>query len=271
MKIAVSNIAWPERFDGKAYRLLAEGGVRGIEVAPTRVWPEWQGISAESVRTLKDAIAAEGLAVSSLQAILFQKPELQLFNEGKDGRRFAEHLRYCAELAAELGANAVVFGAPKNRDRGELSEAEAFARAASVFAPVAEAYAAAGVSLGLEANPEQYQCNFVTRAAEAAKLVRAVGSPGLRLHLDTACAAMAGEDIAQLVRQNVDILAHFHSSEAMLGAVGVDPDGHKAAAHALREVGYTGWVAVEMRAQDDVETSLKTAADFALQTYGETA
>jgi sugar phosphate isomerase/epimerase len=265
MRIAVSNIAWPAEVDAEAYALLAGLGVEGIEIAPTRVWPGWEGISSEAVRGLKDQVAGAGLVVSSMQSILFQKPELQLFG---DGAGFTEHLTYCAGLAAELGAGAVVLGAPKNRDRGELSEEAAFARAVEVFGPIAEAYAAEGVALCLEANPVQYACNFVTHGREAARLVRAVGSAGLRLHLDTACAGMAGEDVGELVLANADILAHFHASEPMLGGFAEPSEGHAGAATALREVGYAGWVAVEMRTQEDVLGALKTAAGFAMETYG---
>ena len=265
MKIAVSNIAWPAEVDAEAYALLAGMGVAGIEVAPTRVWPGWEGTSPAAVKALRGTMEAAGLKVSSMQSILFQKPELQLFG---DGPGFAEHLTMCAGLAAELGAGAVVFGAPKNRDRGELSEEAAFARAVDVFGPIAEAYAAVGVALCLEANPAQYACNFVTHGREAARLVRAVGSGGFRLHLDTACAAMAGEDVAELVLENADILAHFHASELMLGGFAAPSEGHAGAAAALRTVGYTGWVAVEMRTQEHVLKALTEAARFAVKTYG---
>jgi D-psicose/D-tagatose/L-ribulose 3-epimerase len=275
LKVSVSNIAWPAAMDGLAYHLLAQNGIGGIEVAPTRVWPDWSGITPQALAELKSAIAAEGLQVSSLQAILFQKPELQLFAEGSAAKAFADHLRFCAELAAQLGAKSVVFGAPRNRDRGSLSEDEAFDRAVALFGPIAEVYTANGVALGLEANPVQYACNFVTHGATAARLVRAVDNPGLRLHLDIACAAMAGEDIATLVRANADILTHFHASEALLGAVGEeggeDSAAHSAAAQALREGGYQGWIAVEMRSQEDVAASLQKAAQFAVKTYGEAA
>jgi D-psicose/D-tagatose/L-ribulose 3-epimerase len=265
MRIAVSNIAWPAEMDAEAYARLAGLGVAGIEIAPTRVWPGWEGISSSAVKALRETIEAAGLRVSSVQSILFQKPELQLFGAGPE---FAEHLAMCAGLAAGMGAGAVVFGAPKNRDRGELSEEAAFERAVEVLGPIAEAYAAAGVALCWEANPAQYACNFVTQGREAARLVRAVGSSGLRLHLDTACAGMAGEDVSELVRENGDILAHFHASERMLGGFAEPSVGHVGAAEALREIGYAGWVAVEMRTQEDVLGALAQAAGFAVETYG---
>jgi sugar phosphate isomerase/epimerase len=79
---------------------------------------------------------------------------------------------------------------------------------------------------------------------------------------------MAGEDVGELARENADILAHFHASEPMLSGFAEPSEGHAGAAAALREMGYVGWVAVEMRAQEDVLGALKTAAGFAMETYG---
>jgi sugar phosphate isomerase/epimerase len=265
MKIAVSNIAWPAESDDAAYELLRRAGVTGLEVAPTRVWPGWQGITPSSLAEYRQRVEDAGLQISSLQSILFQKPELQMF--GTDGG-FAEHLRYCADLAAALGAKCVVLGAPKNRLRGNLTEADAMQRAVNILFPIAEYYAQQGVALCLEANPEQYACDFVTRGSEAASLVRRVDSPGLRLHLDTACALLAGDDIAVLVRDHIDILAHFHASESMLGDFNVPSAQHDTAAHALCESDYKQWVAVEMRTQPDALASLATAVQFVMNTYG---
>lgn len=268
MKIAISNIAWPAEQDAAAYELLRENEIVGLEVAPTRVWPDWAGITKPSIALFRDQVSNAGLEISSLQSILFQKPALQLFAEGVAGEEFAEHLRYCADLAASLGAKAIVFGAPKNRLRGDLSQDEAMQRAVDVLLPIAEYYAKTGVCLCFEANPEQYGCNFMTRGADAARLVRRVGSAGLRLHLDTACGFLAGEDVAALVRENADILAHFHASEPMLGGFDAPEAHHDTVAEALRASGYQGWVAVEMRTQSDPAASLKTAAEFAVKTYG---
>ena len=265
MKIAVSNIAWPAELDDTAYALLRMAGVRGLEVAPTRAWPEWQGITPSSLAEYRQRVEDAGLRISSLQSILFQKPELQMF--GASGE-FAEHLQYCADLATALGAKCIVLGAPKNRLRGNVTESDAMQRAVDILFPIAEYCTQQGIALCLEANPVQYCCDFVTHGSQAASLVRSVGSPGLRLHLDTACALMAGDDIAALVREHADILAHFHASEPMLGAFNNPTAEHDAAANALCESQYKHWIAVEMCTQPDALASLATAAQYAVRAYG---
>jgi len=265
MELSVSNIAWPAELDQRAYALLAERGVRAIEVAPTRVWPNWAGIDDAAIAAFTAHASAHGLRCSSLQSILFAKPELQLFGEGS---AMEQHLVYCAELAGRLGAGPLVFGAPKNRLRGELPFDDAFARAVDIFRRVAPAYQANGVVLCMEANPADYGCDFVTRASEAAELVRAVDHPGFRLHLDTACALLAGEDIGPLIESNADILAHFHISEPMLGSFAAPEAHHARAAEVLSAIGYRRTLAIEMRTQQDTLPAIGTAIEFAQATYG---
>ena len=38
MKISVSNIAWDKENDGLMYAFLADNGIQGLEIAPTRLF-----------------------------------------------------------------------------------------------------------------------------------------------------------------------------------------------------------------------------------------
>jgi D-psicose/D-tagatose/L-ribulose 3-epimerase len=271
MKLAVSNIAWPAELDGSVLPWLASHGVAALEVAPTRVWPDWEGITPESVSEFRRRVESEGLVISSLQSILFQKPGLTLFGTDQDRQAMRDHLRGCADLAAGLGAFCLVFGAPKNRRRGSLGEEDAFSLAAAFFAGVAEDYSQRGVCLGFEANPKDYACDFATEGATAARLVRAVGSPGFALHLDTACLYLAGEDAAAVIAQNADILRHFHVSEPNLGVFAAPASQHAAAAEALGRIQYPFWAALEMRTATPPLPALHQAVEFLRRTYGQAA
>jgi D-psicose/D-tagatose/L-ribulose 3-epimerase len=250
MKLAVSNIAWPIEWNAAALERLHANGIGALEVAPTMVWPNWVGIDAGSVRDFRRRVEAFGLTISSLQSILFQRPELQLFGSEQRRSELDEHLRRCADLAVDLGAYALVFGAPKNRVLGERTEDEAFAMAAEFFAKIGDYCAGRGVCLVFEANPAEYGCNFATDSGTAARLVRAAGSAGFQLHLDTACMHLAGEDATESITRNAGILRHFHVSEAYLGSFANPSLPHAGVAGALRESGYDGWVTLEMRASE---------------------
>ena len=40
MKLSISNIAWDGSQDGKVYELMIWYGYSGLEIAPTRIFPE---------------------------------------------------------------------------------------------------------------------------------------------------------------------------------------------------------------------------------------
>jgi sugar phosphate isomerase/epimerase len=114
-----------------------------------------------------------------------------------------------------------------------------------------------------------YKCDYLTDAVASTAFVRAVGSPGVRLHLDTACMALAGDDATERVRAGADVLAHVHASAPQLGPVGPDgPVDHAAIAAALRAVDYDGHVSVEMLPhQEDVTGAVRRTAEFVRKTY----
>lgn len=268
MKLAVSNIAWPAAADQEAVRILRQSCIGGIEIAPTRLWPEWKSASLEAAGAARAEFAASGFTVAALQAILFGKPEYKLLGSQTEREGLVAHLRFCAEIAAAIGARSLVFGAPKNRELNGHSEETAFQAACECFAAVAPDYERHGVCLCLEANPTQYGCQFLTDSAQAAKVVRAVASPGVRLHLDTACMHLAGEDLSKAVRANFDIVSHFHVSEPFLASMDAPVIDHALVSATLRELKYDGWVSLEMREAPEPVAALGRAVEFLARTYG---
>lgn len=268
MKLAVSNIAWNAGEQGAVLDALRAGGVQGVEVAPTKYWPDWNGATPDAALKTKQALASEGFAVPSFQAVLFGKPDLKVFGTADEQRALYDHMERVAELAAAMGARVLVFGSPKNRDPGALEPQEAMARGVDAFREMGARCAAHGVVVGVEANPSEYGCRFMTGWRDAAQLVRACDHPGVRLHLDAACTKMAGDDIAEATRDSADILAHAHISEPQLGGFDAPQSDHAAFGAALKEIGYGGWASIEMRRADNPVPAIMTALDVARTHYG---
>lgn len=267
MKLAFSNIAWPPQTEAQVLHAFRAAGLSGIEVAPTRLWPDWNGASPEAAANYAQALAAEGFSIPAMQAILFGKPALTLFGSDSDRQHLLEHLVYVADLAVAFGAKSLVFGAPKNRQLGDLTPAAAFAIAREFFTNIARLYESRGVCLCLEANPTQYACTFVTNSSEAAELVRSVHSPGFGLHLDAACLFLAGEDAGAAIQNNIDILRHFHVSEPYLNSLAAPQVDHAHLAAILRGASYDGWISLEMRETDNAVHDVAQAATFLARTY----
>ena len=212
-------------------------------MAPTRLWADPLTQDADEVAAARAAVEATGLRIVALQSLLFQRPQFQLFGDAEARQGLAGHLRGMARLAAGLGATRLVFGSPGNRRRGDLPVERADEIAVEVFAGLGAHAAALGVCFCIEANPTDYGCDWLIDAVASTAFVRAVDSPGVRLHLDTACMALAGDDAVERVHTGADVLAHVHASAPRLGPVGPDgPVDHAAVAGALRAVDYEGHV-----------------------------
>jgi sugar phosphate isomerase/epimerase len=245
IRITVSNIAWDPSEDDAVAEVLRREGVLGVEIAPTKWRDKPLDATAAEIASYRRAWADRGLEISSLQALLFGRPDLQLF--GPSRRDLADYLRRVIELGAGLGARALVFGSPRNRLRGSLSLTEAMASATEFFSDVADYAAGHGVVIAIEANPPEYGGDFVTRTSEAAELCRAVASAGVGVNGDLGGITMSGDDPVSTLESVRDCLVHFHASEPNLVELGASAD-HPAAAAGLAAAGYCGWIAIEMRA-----------------------
>ncbi len=247
--LVVSNIAWNQHDDLEVLSLLRRHGVGGIEIAPTKIWPDWSGATQKAALAYARCLQYEGFVTPSMQAILYGKPDLQIFGDEKSHHALYEHMALVADIAEALNSKVLVFGAPKNRDRGNLTEDEAFARAVPVFQRLGEICHGRGVTLGLEANPTVYGCNFITNTEESAALVQAVASPGVALHIDTGGMHMAKEDGANEICKAGTLIRHVHISEPNLGHFREHQIDHMAHAAALEASCYKSWLSIEMRAE----------------------
>lgn len=248
MKFAVSNIAWPRDRDVEVAAVLRDHGVRGIEIAPTKLWSQPLAATDPEIEAARGFWSDRGIAIVAAQALLFGKPELAIFESVDTRTATLDYLAGIVRLCAKLGAGSLVFGSPRNRRVGSMPPGEANRIAVEFFTRLGDVAAAAGTCVVMEANPPVYGADFATRASEAIELVERVNHPGFRLHLDTGCMSLAADPIAETFARGRSWLRHFHVSEPNLDAP--DRSGtvdHAACAAALREAAYDGWVSLEMR------------------------
>lgn len=266
VKLAVSNIAWEPSEEASAADLLQRLGVNLIELAPTKRWPDLTQAPAADVTAYRRWWEDRGFEVVATQSIMFGRPDLQVFGPTDLRRQTLDFLKTTITLSARLGAKVTVFGSPKNRQKGKLSDQAAQDIAVPFFEEVGRFAHEAGVKFCIEPNAPDYACDFVTTAAQGADLVEAVATPGFDLHLDAACMAMVHDDPASFARYNPQ---HFHISAPMLEAVPDPAVPYDIMAKALRNVHYEHVYSIEMKAQSEGNlTRVEKAVKFALGTFG---
>lgn len=246
LRFAYSNIAWKPHDDPEIFSLLRRHGIRGIEVAPTAVWGNWEDMTVSKARAYRHLLREQGFEVPALQAILYGRPEARLF-EAHGEAVLLDHFAHVAGVASGLEARVAVLGAPAQRDRDGRSWPHALEHAAGLLRKAAALFHDQGCCLCIEPNPRRYGCNFVNTAAEGIELVAAVDHPGFGLHLDAAGMYLEREDLAAVLPAALAVLRHFHLSEPDLGDFRQPEVPHTENLRRLDAAGYAGWCSVEMR------------------------
>jgi len=247
MRFAICNETfqdWP--FD-KAFALAAECGYTGLEIAPFTMANYVTEISPKKRAEVRRQAEKAKLQILGLHWLLAKTEGFHLTSpEAAVRRKTAEYLGELARFCAELGGKILVFGSPKQRNLlPGVSRARAMEHAAEVIRAVLPVLETTGTVLALEPlSPAT--TNFLTTAGEAVELVHKIASPRCRLHLD--CLAMSSEPtpIAELIRKHRGDLVHFHANDANGQGPGFGRLDFVPIFKALREIGYRGWVSVEV-------------------------
>lgn len=228
-------------------RLAGEVGYDAIEVAPFTLSDSVEDISETQRRELRQAAADNGLEIVGLHWLLV-KPEGLHLNSPDPAvrRRTLNYLRAEMDFCADIGGKKMILGSPKQRDvlPGQTYD-EVWDRTVEAFGGLAGNAAARGVCLCIEPLSPQ-DTNFIQTAAEARRLVEAVGHPGLRMILDVKAMCADEEPIPEIIRKSGPYLAHFHANDANLSGPGFGDTDFVPIASALEEIGYDGYVSVEV-------------------------
>jgi sugar phosphate isomerase/epimerase len=246
MRIALCNEVVRELPFERQCALAAALGYDGVEIAPFTLDAEAPHLlSAERRAAVRRAAAEAGLPITSLHWLLVAPAGLSITSADAALRaRTLDVMQRLVGLAADLGAGVMVHGSPAQRRVAGPDDAR---RAEEAMACAAEWAAAAGVTYCLEPLAPG-ETSWATTVAEAAEIVRRVGSPALRTMIDC-CAAGNGEaeSAAALIARWVPtgLVAHVHLNDRNRRGPGQGEDRFGPVLAALRRAGYAGDCAVE--------------------------
>ena len=261
-KLSISNIAWNPENDTQVASLLEQYHFSGVEIAPTKIWPDLLSVSSSDIRNHKTFWAKRNIEVSAMQSLLYGRPDLCIFTDQENRRETLEYLVKCMEIAEILEAPTLVFGSPKNRSIASC-KTDYLTIALDFFYELGVKACQHGMTFCIEANPTNYDCDFIISSNEARELVTSVNQAGFGLHLDAGGMVLSEENIIYEIEQSVDELKHFHISEPFLAPIGAGTASafpHEHFAETLTRLKYDKWYSVEMR-QPDTADYMKTIAD----------
>ena len=267
MRLGASNLAWSPAAELEAFALLQGHGFKGVEVAPTRI-AGWDDLTPAVLHEYRSRCDEFGLVVSSLQAIFFSCPEAKLLGSQAAFEAMCEQTRRVGEIAFALGATVAVFGAPRNRLRGDLDYDSSMKLGIERLRILGDIASKSELVLGIEPVPSYYGGDFLVRANEVALAITECNHPSVRAHFDCACIELGGDNVGEAIARYFDTIVHYHVAEQDLSSFSNPKCDHARAADALRSLGYGRWIVVEMRQHGDTGlAALKEALSTVKRIY----
>ena len=90
------------------------------------------------------------------------------------------------------------------------------------------------------------ETDFINTAADAIRFTEQFRSPNFQIILDVKAMCSESKPIPQIIRESWPHFAHFHANDKNLKGPGFGDVDFKPIAAALKEVGYNGFVSVEV-------------------------
>ncbi|GIV16098.1 MAG: tagatose 3-epimerase [Armatimonadota bacterium] len=256
-----------ELFQGWELRRVMEYckrlGYHAVEIAPFTLADSVQTITAAERASIRRMAQEVGIQIAGLHWLLVKPEGLHLTTDDAEVRhRTAEYLVALAHFCADLGGKVLVLGSPKQRSvqPGSTHE-QAWERALETLRPAVQTAEQRGVTWCIEPlSPAE--TNFLNRAEDAIRFAQALDSPAARIILDVKAMSSESKPIPQIIRESAGWFAHFHANDPNLKGPGMGDVDFVPILRALQEVGYNGYVSVEVFDYSDgaehiAEVSLK--------------
>ena len=252
MKVSFSNIAWLPEHDEEMYVFLQELGFTGLEIAPTRIFPDNPYEQLDEVRTFAEKLKSKyGLSVSSMQSIWYGRNE-SIFGSEHDRNTLVEYTKKAVNFAVAAGCKNLVFGCPKNRNMPQNANIKT---AYDFFGKIVGYAVECNVTIALEPNPPIYGTNFINRTEEAFAFVKDI--KGLAVNIDCGTIIENSENL-KIISDNLNLVNHIHISEPNLVKI-EERILHNELYSILKNGDYDKYVSVEMKNLGNIELVKQTA------------
>jgi len=256
MKFAICN----EIFNGKpiheVFEYAKNVGYDAVEIAPFTINESVELISSVERKKIRSSAEKHNISISGIHWLLVKPPGLHITHSDPSIRnKTSQYLTRLVDFCADIGGQFMVLGSPKQRNIPEDSTInDATARAIEVLSEPVKQAEKRGVVICLEPlGPSE--TNFINTAAEAIAFVKKFNSESFKIILDVKAMCTENKPIPQIIKESWPWFAYFHANDSNLKGPGFGNVDFYPIAKALKDVGYNGFVSVEVfKFEDGFET-----------------
>jgi sugar phosphate isomerase/epimerase len=264
MKFAICN----EIYQGwKLEDTLAHAarlGYSGVEIAPFTLANSVNDISAVERQRIRELAARNEIAIVGLHWLLV-KPEGLYLNHTDAGirERTAKYFVDLVDCCADFGGTIMVVGSPKQRNiLPGVTREQAWDWTAATFRDSVRRAEDRAVTICFEPLAPA-ETNFINTAAEAIQFTQQFNSPRFKIIIDVKAMCSESKPIPKIIRESWPHFAHFHANDKNLKGPGFGDVDFKPIAATLKEVGYNGFVSVEVfKFEEGAETIASKSIEY---------
>jgi sugar phosphate isomerase/epimerase len=230
-----------------------------VEIAPFTLANSVIDIPATERQAMREAAARNGIAITGIHWVLVKPEGLYINHPDRSIReRTAKYFCDLVDFCADLGGKVMVVGSPKQRNvLPGVTREQAWDWAAATFRNAVARAEQREVTICFEPLAPS-ETNFINTAAEAFQFIQQVPSPRFQLILDVKAMCSEAKPIPQVIHETWPNFAHFHANDQNLKGPGFGEVDYKPIAAALKEVGYQGYVSVEVFNFDEGAEAIAT-------------
>ncbi|MEA3209255.1 MAG: hypothetical protein QOE70_2312 [Chthoniobacter sp.] len=242
MRFGLNTFLYASPFTTESVKLFPKLKKWGFETAEIPVE------APEHIDPVKVKAAADkaGLAIGTICACM---------GPGRDLRGSEQDQKTASDYVMALIDQAVILGCPRIigpiysvvgliGPHDDAEKKQQFDLVVKNLKPLAKYAESKGVQLCIEPL-NRFETDFLNTCDQGLKLVKAVGSKAVKLHLDTFHMNIEEKNQADAIRKAGKLLGHFHACGCDRGTPGGDHIDWKPIVAALKEVGYEGDVVIE--------------------------
>jgi sugar phosphate isomerase/epimerase len=247
MKFAICNEIFKDWKLEDTFSYAKRLGYSAVELAPFTLANSVTDISALERQKIRDSAARIGIEIAGIHWVLV-KPEGLYINhpDATIRHRTSDYFRELVDFCADIGGKVIVVGSPKQRNlMPGVTPEQGWEWAATSFQDAVAQAAVRQVTLCFEPLAPA-ETNFINTAADALRFVEQFNSPNFKIILDVKAMCSESKPIPQIIQESFPHFAHFHANDKNLKGPGFGDVDFKPIAAALKQVGYNGYISVEV-------------------------
>jgi len=247
MKFGICNEMFGDWPWSKGLSLAKSIGYTGVEVAPFTLGTYAHEISSSQRKEYRETVLDHGMEIIGLHWLLAKTQGFHLTTDDVSVRiKTVDYIKTLVELCSDLGGVLMVLGSPLQRNFPEsMTHDQALANAADLLRLVVPELESRDIRIAVEPLGPQ-EGNFLNEAVQARRLIEMIDSTHVRLHLDIKAMSSEPDPIDKVIRDNADLMIHFHANDPNRLGPGMGDVDQKPIFKALQEIGYRDWVSVEV-------------------------